>query len=181
MKPKREPARNNQQTYFISFQTAERLPLFRHERWLLLFLNIVSRHASEFVLHDYVVMEDHVHLLLTPEGPLERTVQLLKGGFSFQAKREFQWNAEIWQRGFTDHRVRDAQDFEQHLSYIRRNLDSLRKSLQEHHGRAGASTHLVLAPIPPRLKPQLSDYIAGPAEAGPLQNPAGEPPRQNSF
>jgi putative transposase len=28
---------------------------------------------------------------------------------------------EIWQRGFTDHRIRDEQDFANHLIYVHRN------------------------------------------------------------
>ena len=28
---------------------------------------------------------------------------------------------EIWERGFTDHRIRDVEDFEHHRMYIHRN------------------------------------------------------------
>jgi len=33
-------------------------------------------------------MPDHFHLLITPRESLERAMQLIKGGFSFRAKRE---------------------------------------------------------------------------------------------
>ena len=37
---------------------------------------------------------------------------MIKGGFSFRVKRELGSNAEIWQEGFTEHRVKNAEDFE---------------------------------------------------------------------
>src|SRR6185437_4666260 len=60
-------------------------------------------------------------LLISPNATLERAMQLIKGGFSFRAKREFAWKSEIWQAGFSDHRIRDEEDWKRHLEYIRRN------------------------------------------------------------
>jgi putative transposase len=48
-------------------------------------------------------------------------VQLIKGGLSFRAKRELKWNGEIWQTSFTDHRIRDEEDWNRPLDYIGRN------------------------------------------------------------
>ncbi len=170
MRPSREPARNNQQTYFVSFATAQRTPLFRHERWLLLLLTIVERHQAEFDLHDYIVMEDHVHLLLTPHGPLERSLQLIKGGFSFQAKRQFDWNGEVWQRSFADHRIRDLEDYQTHVRYIQKNLESLREPMRIERGRHSGKSFLRMVPMPQRLKPLDAIEIDGAAEAAPFQN-----------
>lgn len=46
--------------------------------------------AGEFRLHDFVVMPDHVHLLMTVGGGMtvERAMQFIKGGFSYRLKRE---------------------------------------------------------------------------------------------
>jgi REP element-mobilizing transposase RayT len=66
-------------------------------------------------------MPEHVHLLITPETSLERAMQLIKGGFSHAFGSEFGRTKEIWQRGFTDHRIRDAVDFEIHRIYIHQN------------------------------------------------------------
>jgi putative transposase len=62
-----------------------------------------------------------LHLLITPTESVEKSVQLIKGGFSFRAKRELEWNGEIWQPGFTDHRIRDEEDWHKHLAYIQNN------------------------------------------------------------
>jgi putative transposase len=82
----------------------------------------VSHYAeTNFLLHAFVIMPDHAHLLITPSETLERAIQLIKGGFSFRAKRELNWKGDIWQQGFTDHRIRDDEDWNRHLDYIRQN------------------------------------------------------------
>ncbi|MGD0830738.1 MAG: transposase [Terracidiphilus sp.] len=122
MRPTREINRSNEFAYFVSTQTAGRRSLFRVERWAKLMLSILNHYeGTGYKLHAYVIMPDHLHLLITPLESVEKSVQLIKGGFSFRAKRELQWNGEIWQPGFTDHRIRDEEDWKRHLEYIRQN------------------------------------------------------------
>ncbi len=52
---------------------------------------------------------------------LEHSVQLIKGGYSHALGSLIGRTREIWQRGFTDHRIRDDYDFETHRNYIDRN------------------------------------------------------------
>lgn len=55
---------------------------------------------------------------------LERVLQLIKGGFSYRlgkAKRGL-----VWQESFTNHRIRDEQDYQRHAEYIRMNPVSAR-------------------------------------------------------
>ena len=68
-------------------------------------------------------MPEHVHILLTPatEITLERAMQLIKGGSSYVLTKELGRKGEVWQRGFTDHRIRDLEDFDMHREYIHRN------------------------------------------------------------
>jgi hypothetical protein len=49
-----------------------------------------NRRKKRFLLHEFVIMTNHFHLLLTPaaEIPLEKALQFIKGGFSYRAKRE---------------------------------------------------------------------------------------------
>jgi len=79
------------------------------------------REQKRYALHEFAIMPDHLHLLLTPalEISLERAVQLIKGGFSYRlgkAKRGL-----VWQESFTNHRIRDEQDCARHAEYIRMN------------------------------------------------------------
>jgi putative transposase len=122
MRPQREIKRNNEFAYFVSTQTAGRRSLFRVDRWAQLMVSTLNHYvATGYYLHAFVVMPDHLHLLITPSESVEKSMQLIKGGFSFRAKRELEWHGEIWQPGFTDHRIRDEEDWKRHLDYIRKN------------------------------------------------------------
>jgi putative transposase len=166
MRPTRERFRQSDQTYFITFQTARRQCFFRNERWARLLLDTFERYAAALHLHDFVIMPDHVHLLLTPQVPLERAAQLIKGGFSHSARKSFEWSGDLWQPGFTDHRIRDAADWHQHLEYIQKNVASLQK---EAYAFCGTHSAMKLEHCPPRLKPFSVADAAGGAEAPPLQ------------
>jgi len=48
-------------------------------------------------------------------------MQFIKGGYSHRAGKEMGMDGEIWQRGYVDHRIRDAQDFIGHREYIQLN------------------------------------------------------------
>ena len=99
--------------YFITACTFQKRNLLQSDRMRQLFLDVLFhyRQQQKYLLHDFVSMPDHVHLLLTPIVTLERALQLIKGGFSFRAKRELGFAHEIWQPSHYDRRVRDADEF----------------------------------------------------------------------
>ncbi|MEI9980553.1 MAG: transposase [Edaphobacter sp.] len=179
MIPKREVATRNGQTYFVTSNTISRTPLFRHERWAALFLETVYSYRPErYLIHDFTVMPDHFHLLMTPHESLERAVQCLKGGFSFRAKREFSWKGGIWATGFSDHRIRDLQDCEIHRRYIRRNaVKAGLAQREEDYPYCSANGRFELDALPQGLKPNFVTEASGVAKATPFQsNNGGVPP-----
>jgi REP-associated tyrosine transposase len=99
-------------TFFVGAQTAERRALLKSDRAAKLFLDTLYdyRKKSEFELHEFVVMPNHIHLLITPAETAERAMQLIKGGFSHRFGKEISPTSSVWQKGFTDHRVRDWED-----------------------------------------------------------------------
>jgi putative transposase len=110
-------------TFFVTTVTWQCTPLFRHAQPAELMMDVLAhyREQKKYVMHEFVIMPDHLHLLLTPgsEISLERAMQLIKGGFSFRmgkAKRGL-----IWQESFTTHRIRDEEDYAYHAEYIRMN------------------------------------------------------------
>jgi len=112
-----------QRTFFITSVTWRRLPIFRKDARARLMIDTMLdyREAGKYLLHEFVVMPDHIHVLLTPDATisLERAVQFIKGGFSYRlGKIE---KMEVWQPSFTNHRIHGAEDYEQHRSYIRSN------------------------------------------------------------
>jgi len=81
------------------------------------------RTAGVYLLHEYVIMPDHVHLLLTPAHTttLERAMQLIKGGSSYEIHKRRGHQMQIWQPGFHEQTVRDARDLQSKVEYIRTN------------------------------------------------------------
>ena len=173
MKPEREHATNNGQTYFVTSDTWERRALFRAEPWARLFFKTLLSHRGEtYLLHEFVLMPDHFHLLITPSSALERAMQLIKGGFSHLVKKELGSNAEIWQRGFADHRIRDTEDYDKHVHYI--HLNPVKRHLctrPADYRYSSAYPGWKLDPIPQGLKPwDVLGASLGTAEAVPFQN-----------
>jgi putative transposase len=79
--------------------------------------------ARRFAIHDFVVMPDHVHVLMTIPGDLSivKAMQFIKGGFSYRAKKELEFQGEVWQRGFSDVRIVDDGSYDEHRIYIDQN------------------------------------------------------------
>ena len=156
MKP---PRAHNFGIYFVSAQTWERRDLFHSEGLARLFLEVLCHYRcqSKYLLHEFVLMPNHFHLTLTPSGiTLERAVQFIKGGFSHRAGKEISKNLEVWQRGFTDHRIRDAEDYAKHRQYILRNpIEARLCQKAEDYLYCSAASGFELDPAPQGLKPLL--------------------------
>ena len=172
MRPAREHATNTGQTYMVTSSTWERRSLFRNERWARLFIDTLRHYGeSAYLVHEFVVMPDHFHILLTPKTSVEKAVQFIKGGFSYRAKKELGSNMEVWQKGFSDHRIRDAGDYLRHVDYIRQN--PVRKKLcerPEEYPYSSAAVDIELDPVPQGLKPVRLASSDGASEAAPFQN-----------
>ncbi len=171
MKPKREHATNNAQTYMVTTSTWGRRSLFRNERWAKLLIDTLFHYrGSAYLLHEFVIMPDHVHLVLTPLTSLEKAVQFIKGGFSYRAKKELGSNMEVWQKGFSDHRIRDANDYALHVSYVRQNpvKEHFCESAEE-FPYSSADPGFELDPVPQGLKPESLEPDTARLEAVPFQ------------
>jgi putative transposase len=111
--------------FFVTTGTAGGRSLFQTERMAGVFIDVLRNHvrSKKMTVHDFVVMPDHIHILMTLPGALtvEKAMQLIKGGFSFRASKELGFRGEIWQRGFSDVVVADVQSEERHRIYIHQN------------------------------------------------------------
>jgi putative transposase len=160
---------------------------FRNERWARLLIDTLYQYrSSAYLLHEFVIMPDHIHALITPKTSLERAVQFIKGGFSFRAKKELGSNWEVWQKGFSDHRIRDARDYAEHVLYIWQNPVRARFCLRpKEFSYSSAYAGFELDPVPQGLKPESLSGSDGAAEAAPFQSvergtPEGVPFQSNS-
>jgi putative transposase len=151
-------AAQSTRTFFVTSTTAERRALLQSDRMAQLLVDVLAenRQKGRFLLHEFVIMPNHFHLLLTPaaEIPLEKALQFIKGGFSYRAKREINFALEIWQASFVNHRIRDAVDYKHHHTYIWEN--PVRAGLCERpelFAWSSASLTMELDAPPPGLKP----------------------------
>ena len=147
-------------TYFVTSQTWGRRSLFQVDELARIFLDTLFRYRQQhkYLLHEFVIMPEHVHLILTPvDITLERAVQFIKGGYSHAVAETGRKNLEIWQKGFTDHRIRDAKDYARCREYSHMNpvRDGLCDSPAE-YAYSSAHAGYELDGVPQRLKPVAS-------------------------
>ena len=156
----------------VTTETWGRRSLFQAERWAQLLVDTLYHYRGRaYLLHEFVIMPDHIHVLMTPDTSLEKAAQFIKGGFSYRAKKELGSNMEVWQTGFQDHRIRDANDYLSHVVYIHNN--PVKEQLCEHpqdFPYSSAHPGFDLDPAPPGLKPQSTMNSDGAAKAAPLQS-----------
>ena len=89
------------------------------------YINQLNDFYENISVDDYVIMPDHIHLLLIIQNDLNgrpmaaptisQIVNQMKGYVSKQIGQP------IWQKSFFDHIIRDEKDYNLHLKYIREN------------------------------------------------------------
>jgi putative transposase len=91
-------------TFFVTSSIAGKQNLLQSARSAQLFIGVLYEYRAQgkFRLHEFVVMPDHFHLLLTIDAAttIERAVQFIKGGFAFRAGKDFGMRSPVWQKGF---------------------------------------------------------------------------------
>jgi putative transposase len=110
------------------------------------------RDRGFYLLHSYVIMPEHLHAMITP-GPttsLEKAIQLIKGGSSREIGMATASKFPVWHAGFTEHQIRNSQDYANHVRYIEQNpvRDKLTHRPEE-YPYSSAQTRLSLDPWPP--------------------------------
>ena len=85
--------------------------------------NLLHHHGSLFVLHDWIVMPNHVHVLLTPHAgaSLERITHACKSYTSHEIERRLGGEGRLWEPDYFDRLIRNERHFEGVSHYIRRN------------------------------------------------------------
>jgi putative transposase len=159
------------------------------------------RDRGAYLLHEFVLMPDHLHLLLTPAATtsLEKAIQFIKGGSSHQIHQMRANTMEIWQKGFYDWTIRDQDDWQTKVEYIR--MNPVRAKLvqkPEDWPHSSATGNFALDPAPDKylrlasaakasiapaaaselkLRPPKEVRAAhGPYPGGPMSGPKGQTP-----
>ncbi len=123
--------------YFVTTDVRWHVPLFAKA----VIAQIVERtiwheRTSCFLVYAYVIMQDHMHLLIQPtKGEISTIIQSIKSNSCREVNRYFQkqhsgeralaamgdMGVFRWQKGFYDHVIKDDRDFRNHIEYIRYN------------------------------------------------------------
>lgn len=117
--------KQDKRTFFVTTSASGHRCLLQSHRMARLLVDVLYNYRSEskYKLHEFVVMPDHLHALITigAELAIERAVQLIKGGFSYRASHELQFRGEVWQRGFSEVRIFTPETFLARRKYIHEN------------------------------------------------------------
>ncbi len=111
---------NTQPIFFISVTAWQRRPIFLAEPNSKRLLDLLFRYRDEgkYLLHEFAVMPDMFHALLTPtESSLEQAVESITGEFARQT--HVGSNTQVWQRKVVVYQIRDAPDYDRVCRCIR--------------------------------------------------------------
>jgi REP-associated tyrosine transposase len=154
-------------SYFITTKCAENRSIFQipDNAKILVDTLFQYRNQSAYQLHEFVVMPNHLHLLLTPGESisLEKCVQLIKGASSHEIHKQRHHKLEIWQKSFHDWTIRDESDWNEKAEYIR--MNPVRAKLVENPGAwlfSSANKTFLIDPMPATFK-----RLSSAAEAAP--------------
>jgi putative transposase len=155
-------------TYFVTTRAWQSTSAFQvtEVAEILIGKLLEYRSKSNYLLHEFVLMPDHLHLLITPaeSATLEKAMQFIKGGSSHEIHSARGNNAQIWQSGFHESRVRDWNDYKNKLDYIHFNpVVAKLVGRPQDWPYGSASGKYELDPIPQGLKPNK----AAPLNVGP--------------
>jgi REP element-mobilizing transposase RayT len=129
--PRGRALRTSARLFRLAEELLEQAPRARHEPFALETPEVTEMVCAELLrgdgvdyrLHRFVVMPNHVHLLLQPLKPLEVerlrvTLQRLKGRTSRRANRILGRSGTFWQDESYDHSVRDLAEYAHLIEYI---------------------------------------------------------------
>src|SRR6267378_1531294 len=178
-------------TYFVTTKAWQNVSVFQVQQSAEIVVGKILeyRDKKNYLLHEFVLMPNHLHLLLTPSETvsLEKAVQLIKGGSSHEIHIVRRNKMQIWQSGFHESRVKDFAEYKTKTDYIRFNPIAAKLVEEPQDWRfCSASGRYELDPIPQGLKPIVPTANVGPKGPTPqtLSQTPGlkpRPPKEKEF
>jgi putative transposase len=140
-------------SYFVTTKCWQSRSIFQipENAQILIDTLVHYRDRGDYLLHELVIMPDHLHLLLTPSNQttLEKAIQLLKGRSSHRIHATREHKMPVWQSGFHDWTIRDADDWQSKADYIRTNTVRAKLAARPEDWQfSSASVKFSLDPMP---------------------------------
>jgi putative transposase len=133
----------------LTTNVESRHPIFRNRLAAEMLIEVISEVQLEeqFTLHSYVVMPDHVHLVITvPIGRSQgRVVQLIKGRFAWRYNRSRGDTGKVWQDRYHERALRSEREFASAVEYVHGNpvVAGLAKEIIEYPWSSAFQPHPV--------------------------------------
>src|SRR5437762_6114062 len=110
-------------TYFVTWRLAPHQPPLAPPERAVIAADFQRYDQRRYLLHAYVVMDDHVHLLFDPMAGevLEAIVHSWKSFTAHLLQRRHHRHGQILQDEYFDRIVRDQNEFRQKFAYILKN------------------------------------------------------------
>ncbi len=102
---------------FVTLTTHARRPIFHISRVAELFISTLLHYRIQghYKLHAYLVLPDHVHVILTPHAmPLARAVNLIQLGFVHRIDSK----VAIWEPSYSAYSIGSLRDLDTVRSYL---------------------------------------------------------------
>ena len=113
------------QSHFLTFSCYHRQPFFATPELFDRFVEALEdmRRRFQMCIYGYVVMPEHVHLLLSepPQGSLADAMHYLKLSFAKRVRGLRLQTGSFWQKRYYDRNVRDYREFMVKPGYLHRN------------------------------------------------------------
>jgi putative transposase len=144
-------------THFITAPAFHRKRIFQNQRYGDLFAETLMRFRQDnaVLIHDYVIMPDHVHLLLTVHGDVSgaAALQKLQETFAHELKLQYGYAGEVWETSFHNKEIKTPEECALTVKKIHSN--PVRVGFCEQPGQyrmSSKSSHWVLDPLPEGLR-----------------------------
>jgi len=112
-------------TYFITTRVVGELgsPFLNPELAQLVIEALFRYHEKKYLLHAYVVMPDHLHLIIKPldDVTLAQIYKEFKGSTAFYINKRLNRRGQFWQAENFDHLIRDGMGLRLKWEYIKEN------------------------------------------------------------
>ena len=81
----------------------------------------LKHHKKSYYLHEFVIMPNHVHIILSMLEELQVCLKLIKGSASFFVNRILDRKGKLWMQSDFDRMVRSEDSFRYYVDYIHKN------------------------------------------------------------
>ena len=109
----------------VTTNAANRRPVFHSDAAAALLIEIIYevRRETAFPLLAFVVMPDHIHLVLSPSSvdSLAKIMQLVKGRFARRNHSESGDRGSLWQSRYHEQALRAERELFDAIEYVHRN------------------------------------------------------------